>query len=794
MLDDLRVALRRLRNARGFTLTAVVTLAVAVGANTAIFTVADAVLFRPLPYAEPDRLFLLRIVWPDGTRSSDVPYEYVQILQQHHTGIEGIALRSTPTFTSQPTPDGAEWVETFTAAPDYFDLLGVKPWRGRLFAVADAPDGPARAVLSYDTWRSKFGGDETVIGTEQRLGSSRRLVVGVLPPGFIFPSASLLFRDRPTGRVAFATTAEPPSKGWTRKTRNMLIRGGLAVDAIVRLKPSVTLEQAQLQMNALLENVPPPQPRYADRVVVLEDVRSVVFPKGRQALVLLLACAGLVLLIGCANLANMLLARTHRVSRDLAIRSALGAGRLRLMRPVLIEALLIGAAAAAIALAATVAFQQTLLREVPPAAYGRAFVRVDMRVAIFAFAIGAGSGVLFALAPAWRSARLDVMFLLKRGSAGGSGAAFGRSMIALQVAIAVVLFTGALAAVISLRAVLTAPRGYDATSVLMADATPGPEVKNLRMFYERVADRLVQRPEVIAVSAADRTPFDGIRTAERVVQPQTALIWHLVLPGYFELLGMRVREGRLPNRHDVSFEPVVLSVSAADRLFPGRFPVGEVVDAPMDRKGTVIAVVDDEHSYGELVGPSAYFVPREPRNAMTLLVKTRTESAEVLEGIRREIVSMVPPTEPVLTRWMRDAIGDLDSYRRPRFQTVVLGSFAVLALALAWLGIAAIVAAYVAARTRELGIRLAVGARPRDIVRAVTRDTAQAIAAGVLIGAVGCYVVQRIALTQMMDFDPVTPATLAAAVLGVTVVGLLAASLPASRAGRVDPLVVLRSE
>lgn len=792
-MDDLRLALRRLRNSPGFTLAAVVTLAIAVGANTAIFTVADAVLFRPLPYAEPDRLCLLQTVSPNGAPSSAVPYEYVQALRERHTGVDGVALRSTTTFMTHAAAGGALWLEMFVAAPDYFDLLGVKPWRGRLFDDADARDGPVRAVLSYDLWRGMFGGDEAIVGSEQQLGSAKRLVIGVLPPGFIFPSASLLFRDRPTGRADFATTGEAPTAGWTRKTRNQLVRAGLAMDAVVRLKPGVTREQAQLQLNALLVDVPAPEPRYQGHAVVLEDIRSIVFPKGRQVLVLLLACAGLVLLIGCANLASMLLARTHRASRDLAVRSALGAGRVRLMRPVLLEAVLIGCAAAAIALATTSAFLGVLLREVPPAAYGRALVRVDLRVAIFAFALGIGSGVLFALVPAWRSARLDVLSLLKNGNVGRSSAAFGRLMIALQVAMAVVLATGALAALGSLTAILTEPRGFDATNVLLIDARPGREVK-LLTFYERVADVLTQRPDVIGVAAADPTPFENIRTVERTLQPQTRLAWHWVLPGYFEVLGMRLREGRLPTRSDAAFEPVVLSVSAARRLVPGQSAIGAVVDGPQGRKATVIAVVDDETTHGDLIGAPAYLVPREHRNAMTLVVKTRTTSPQTLDAIRREIVALVPANEPVLVRWMSDAIGDLDSYRRPRFQALVLGSFGMLALGLAWLGIVAIVSAYVAARTRELGIRMALGARSRDVVRAVTWDTAKAIAGGVLLGVVGSYLVQRMARAQVVDFDPVTPATLAIAVAGVAAAGLLAASFPARRAGRVDPLVVLRSE
>jgi putative ABC transport system permease protein len=372
---------------------------------------------------------------------------------------------------------------------------------------------------------------------------------------------------------------------------------------------------------------------------------------------------------------------------------------------------------------------------------------------------------------------------------------FGRSIIAVQVAIAVVLSTGSLGAVISLLAVLGQPRGFDATNVIMIDVNPGRDVKDLRAFYARVADALAQRPDVIAVSAATTTPFENIRAVERAEEPEARVAWQLVLPGYFEALAMRVREGRLPTRSDVeAFEPAVLSLSAARRLVPGRTAVGADVNTPEGRKATVIAVVDDEAGYSNLIGPSAYLLPRELRSAMTLVVKTRTKSPETLAAIRREIVTLVPPTEPVMARWMSEAIGDLDSYRRPRFQALLLCSFAGLALGLAWLGIVAIVSAHVGAQTRELGIRLALGARSSDVVRAVTWETAKAIAAGVLLGVLGSYLVQRIARAHVNDFDPVTPATLAIAVAVVIAAGLLAAALPARRAGRVDPLIVLRSE
>lgn len=370
MLDDLRLAWRRLRSSPGFTFASVLTLALAIGANTAVFTIADAVLFRPLPYDDPDRLYALRAVnTATGERIGGVPFESVQAIQDHHTGVAGVALRSTTLMTTQPGPEGAEHVETLAAAPDYFQVLGVRPHRGRLFEDRDLTQGANPAILSYGCWQRRFGSDESTIGRQVELGRGTRTIIGVLPPGFIIPSTTVRRFDALTGRPEFLTVAARPAPGATRRT--MLNLGGYASDAIVRLKPGVTRERAQAELDAIAAGVRASRPKDT-RAIVLDDLRSLLFPTGRQVLVLLLLAAGLVLFIGCANLANMLTARLNRRQRELAVYSALGATRLRLMRPLFAEALIVGGASAIVAVAVTAVTFDRLLREVPPVAYGRA--------------------------------------------------------------------------------------------------------------------------------------------------------------------------------------------------------------------------------------------------------------------------------------------------------------------------------------------------------------------------------------------------------------------------------------
>ena len=799
MVDDFRLAWRKLRHSPGFAFLSVATLALAVGANTAVFTVADAVLFRPLPYGDPDRLFVVRSV--DGTtgyRSSAVPFEYVQAIRDYHSGVAGVALRSTTIFTNHVGPDGAESVETLAAAPDYFQVLGVQPFRGRLFENGDVADGHRTAVLTHESWRRRFGSDETTIGRTVRLGPETRTVIGVLPPGFIFPSASLRRLNALTGRAEYVTVAAPPSPGTNSNTSNAIIRGGYAMDAVVRLKRGITREQAQAELDVLATAVRASRPQ-DDGAVVLDDLRSLLFPTGRQILVLLLVSAGLVLLIGCANLAHMLITRTDRRQHELAIRAALGATRLRLMRPLFLETLIIGSVAAALAVTATALTFDMLLREVPPAAYARAIIGVDTRVAAFSLVLGVAGGVLFAVVPAWRSSRLDVQAVIRRANhrLRTERHRAGRSMIAAQVALAILLVVGAVTAARNLIGVLNAPLGFNPTNIITVDTHPG-EREPRRQFYERAIAALQQLPNVISAGAGSSTPFYNLSANEAPGASSTPFREVHVLPGYLDTLQVRVREGRLPSQDDShsDIEAAVVSESAARRLFPDRRAVGETYKTVSGASFRIVAIVQDEIGSTGKTGALVYLVPREVTTPgmVTTVVRTRTRDAETLATVRRTVALLVSPAEPVTAAWMSDSIGALSSYRNPRFQTILLGSFAVLALGLAALGIFAVVAAMVAARTREMGIRLAMGAPPSALVLQVVAEAFIPIATGIVIGAAAAQVVGRLAQAEVAGLTTANLDALAIATVAVAGAGSLAAYLPARRAARVDPIVVLRAE
>jgi putative ABC transport system permease protein len=785
MLSDLKLAVRRLRQTPGFVFGAVLTLALAVGANTAIFAVADAVLFRPLPYRDPGRLFVVRSVdRVTGFRSSGVPYDYVEALQHHHSGVAGVALRSTTIMTRQPGPDGAEHIETCFAAPDYFQVLGVQPIRGRLFDRSDLPDGSRRAILSYDAWQRRFGGDESIVGRSAGLGVDQRIVIGVLPAGFIFPTASLRHQMRMTGRAEFVTAAAPPT---TLKRQSSVTLGGMASDAIVRLRPGVTREQAQAEFDALI--APIRAARRETRDIVLDDLRSLLFPSGRGALALLLGAAGLVLLIGCANLASMLLTRTRRRERELAVHAAVGATPLRLLRPIVFEAALLAFAAAAVGLAAARVTFGWILREVPPMAYGRASIAIDTRVAVFSLLLGLAAGLLFAAAPAWRASRHDALLLLRRQSAPRQ-VRRGRGTIAAQIAMAVLLVIGAVTAAQNLVAVLDEPVGFDAANVIAVDTSP-PRGEAPRRFYERAAAAVSRLPDVTSAGAGYPTPYYNLLANETVTSGPPAVREVHVLAGYLESLRMRLREGRLPRVEDSNV--AVLSATAASALFSGRSAVGETLrrDAgPLQ----IIGVVDDEIPAAGRIGLVVYVVPDDPRGHLTLVVRARARSAATLASIRREIVQLVPMEEPVTAAWMMDSIGSLGTYRHPRFQTVVLGSFSVLALGLAALGIFASVAANVAARTREFGIKLAIGAPTEALVREIVRTMLMTAATGLTAGLAATYLAARVTSASLAGFAAPTIISAAIACTTVVAVAFVAAVLPARRVRDLDPVVALRAE
>ncbi len=785
MLKSLQFAWRRLRRAPGFALAAILTLALAIGANTAIFSVADAVLFRPLPYQDPDSVFVLTNL--DKTTG----IAYTQVLMRD---LEAIQDNLTPVGLLEPgptlmaiTPDGADPIRTVQTTPNYFDILGAQAARGRLLTASDATASGRPAVLTYASWQQRFGGDPSIVGRTVTLGQTNLDIVGVLPSGFILPSAFVSTTE--------VITLREPLRG----------EGGGTFHPIVRLPPGLTRDQLQERIEALMTPLHAGDPRTANMTPALTDARSVLFSLGRRLTGFLLAAAGLVLFIGCTNLAIMLLVRGHRAMRETGVRAALGATRFQLVLPVILESALIGLAGAVLALAITSLSWNFLLKQVPPTVYGGpggAPIGIDLRVALFALALGLLGGVLFAVVPAWRSSRRDVQSLIHgREERIMRRERLGRPLVALQVALAVVLMFGALTVGRAFQALLNEPLGFDPHNVLTINVVPTTGTPLERQaFYVRAIETLAARSDVVSVGASSQLPMDGSGPFEfpRLpgsppnARPGAGL--NYALPGFFETAGIPLLRGRLLNWDDVrgTAEAAIVSEPAARALWPGQEALGQTFTNGAGRRLRVVGVVAGTKQTNT-IEPPVFGIPAETTRFLRLMVHTRNHQDTTLNDIRRQVVQLAP-TIPVRAQWWDDTIDALDTYRDPRFQTLVLATFAGLALGLTALGIFAIVAFSVVVRTREMGIRLAVGALPRSVVALMVRQALTPVVIGLLAGVFAAQWAGRIAEAQLSQLATRSPAGLAGAAAIVAGAALLAAFVPARRASQVDPASVLRAD
>lgn len=777
-----------------FTAIATLTLALAIGANTAIFSIADTVLFKPLPYTDAEQVYVLATLDAKSReRSRAVPLAYLQAINEHHRGLGEVGLRGPTVMTTHAGDHEAEWMETFAVTPAYFRVLGVRAVRGRLFDERDAGEPGRVAILTYESWQRRFGGNENIVGRAVRLGPQTRDVIGILPPGFIFPTTSLRFLYNPTGRPEYLTVMLPPSQEAQQKTP---FRG--SEEPVVRLESGVTRAQAQAEVDALVAALRAGR----DDRVVLESPRGVLFPTGRPVMAFLVVAAAFVLLIGCANLANVLLARTRRREREIGLHAALGATRLRIVRPILFETGIVGIAAAVVALLVTALTFELLLGQVPPAAYGSAYIRLDARVAVVALALGILSGFAFAVVPAWWCARLDVQALVQGRTARSwrGRRTFGHPMIAVQVGLTMVLVFGAAIAGRAFVSVLRVPLGFSPDRLIAINARPnGGKQDDFRGFYERAVETLARRGDVVAASAGGSIPTDGFGAGEAVETAggqRPVDVLH-VLPGYFETIGIRLVRGRLLTWDDMrgGDDVAVLAESAARALLPSDDAIGATFRTRQGRQFTVVGIVGDvQRSLSRQMAPPAYVLPPQDTNrSMTLVAHVRSRTAGTLTELRREIAALAPDS-PATAVWWSDSIDALAAYRNPRFQTLVLGTFAVLALVLASLGIFATVAFAVATRTREMGVRLALGAPPRSLVRLIVREALIPVVLGILAGLAAAHALRRIAEAQLFEVNARDPLTLLAAAITVAAVALVAAYLPARHVTRVDPIGVLRAE
>ena len=825
--QDLRYAVRMLSKSPGFTAVAVLTLALGIGANAAIFSVVNSVLLRPLPYEDPGRLVKVT----GEFRSLDSHAEGISIseiddLRRDTQLFEGVAapLQINANLTGSDQPARVEVVLTTT---DYFSTLGVDAAMGRVFGSQDfAPGIGTVVVLSDGAWRRRFGSDPGIIGKQLRIDNDLYTVIGVMPPNFQHPAPPLLTGAEIWGPSGFEATPFPNPP--VREARFLL-------GAICRLRPGISLREAQSRLDALSSALRQQYPNsyhasqgWTLRLIPLQrDLTGDV----RPALIVLLAVVGFVLLIACVNVANLLLARAGARQGEIAIRLALGATRSRLIGQLLIESLLLAFLGGALGLAFASVSLDALVRLIPADLPQLQAIQIDRYVLGFAFGICTFTAVLFGLLPALSASNPDIQETLRqsgsRTTLSVSRNRAGAALVVVEFAMALMLLIGAVLLVRSFWNIATVSPGFRSDGIQTAsvwlpspnDPTAGdyytPEQKYV--FYRAVLQRLRNLPGVEDVAAVDALPLSGGRFKFGIkIQGRPGNFgdlgttrWGVASPEFFHLMSIPLLRGRGFTESDniPSQRVAVVNEAFARAFFPGRDPIGQQIQAPagvfsFDRTYapwyTVVGVVGNvkDDTLDALDVPVVYGpLFQDPQFNGSFLLRTAPgfrDSAALADSLTREIHAVGPQVPVFAVRTMDDIVSRALSRRR--FSMLLLVLFAGLALVLSAVGIYGVVKFFVSQRTHEIGIRMALGAQPRDVLRQVFGFGATMALSGVGIGLAAALVVTRWLSGLLYGVRSTDPVTFVAAPLLLTLVALLACYLPARRAMRVDPIVVLRYE
>jgi putative ABC transport system permease protein len=817
LLKDLRYAARVLWKSKGFTAVAVLALSLGIGANTAIFSVVNSVLLRALPYGGAERIVSLYtgndtaaqptgpLSYPDLTdyRDRSQTLEYV-------AGYQGVG-----TVMALGAGDEPERVRGTEVMADLFPLLGVRAARGRVFTrEEDANGGPPVIVIGDGLWRRRFGSDPSVVGREVRTGLAGRVstIIGVMPPGFKFPPNSTEAIDYYTPFVA---------QGMRNNPETMNSRGSIFIDTVAKLKEGVSLEQAAAELATIAHGLEAQYPetntkRRARIVVLQEDLVGQV----RPALLVLLGAVGLVLLIACANVANLLLARAASRGREMAIRTALGATRGRVIRQLLTESVLLSLAAGAAGLLLAV-WGVDLIVKLSPANIPRLTeTAVDARVFLFALAVSVLTGIAFGLAPALQASKTDLAESLKEGGRGGTEGAGRRRLRSLlvvsEVALSLVLLVGAGLLIKSFRQLVSTNPGYSpervlALTVALNTKKFADEASRAAFFREAVA-RIGTLPGVEAAGVTRLLPlgnsdiFNSFNIAGRppfAPGSRNSGRSYIVSPEYFRVLSVPLRRGRVFAETDAKDAPpvVIINEALARKYFPDEDPLGRqlIFDGPDEKPlppREIVGVVGNVRFEG-LNGEEAseFYVPfqQSPAPTMEVVVRSKAPDAAALASSVRATLKEVDSNMLVWeTRTMDELVGR--SVAPQRFNVALLGLFAALALALASVGIYGVMSYTVTQRTHEIGIRMALGAQGADVLRMVVRQGMWLTLVGLGLGLVGALALTRVMSSLLYGVSATDPLVFIAVSLLLAAVALVSCLVPARRATKVDPMVALRYE
>jgi putative ABC transport system permease protein len=802
LVQDIRQALRLMRQRLGFTLVVVATLGLGVGANAAMFSIVNAVLLRPLPFAHPDRLLQ---VWENDRLNGKPQYPVAPAnyadWQQQSRAFERLAAY-VGTDGTLKTGDDVVGVSAAVVSYDFFDVLGARPLLGSGFTADMASPGHQRSLLlSYEAWQRYFAGDPRVVGRDIDIGAPKPYhVLGVMPRGFEYPSRGVAF-----WRVL------------VMDADTQALRAVHFLSLVGRLKPGVTLAQAQADMDAIAARQQHAYPETnSERGVTLVPLREQIVGEVRRPLYVVSAAVFLVLLIACANIANLMLVRAIARRRELAVRAALGADRFRLVRQLLVEGLLLAFAGGAAGLAIAFWVTAVLARVAAPYLPRISTVSVDLPVVIALSAIAIASGLFFGIAPAITASRADVRDALQDGArlaGGGRGSRRFRSALVVgELAVACTLVIGAGLVLRSFWAMMQVSPGFTADHLLTAAISlPDsryPDGAHISAFYQSLEARVASVPMVAGVGLTNTLPMKGsgpttwltIEHRERPKGEPPEVNYRVATPGFFHTMQVPILAGRglSPDDTATSLKTVVVNQTLVQRFFPEQDPVGARVRIGPNPKAawrTIVGVVGDMHQNGpEMPAVPELYLPatQDDFSSMAIVVRTNADPT-ALASTLRSIVRSIDPQLPVVDlQSMESIVGEHVASRR--LLMILLGTFAALALGLALVGIYGVMAYLVSQRTREIGVRMALGAdRPR-ILRAVLADggklAAVGLAAGIALSLLGTQALRSV----LFDVSSTDPTTFAVVAGGMLAVAVLACAIPAYRAAHVDPLTAIRVE
>jgi putative ABC transport system permease protein len=818
LLQDLRYGLRMILKSPGVSLLAVVTLALGIGANTAIFSVVNTVLLRPLPFDHPEQLMM---VWDTHPFARKLGFDFVptsnatftDLRKQNDLFSDMAAIDSwTASLTGQNEPEKVEGTRVSTSL---FSVLRVQPMLGRTFSPEEEKQGAAPVVvLSYGLWQRRFGGDSGVVGQTVTLDGDSYTVIGVMPPDFSFPQNS--------GIPAFFPSTERTDL-WTPRVLTLeeeQNRSSHHIAVIARLKPGVNLSQAQAELSTIakrLEEQYPEQSRdFGAKVLPLHEQ---VVGKSRLVILLLLGVVGFVLLIACANVANLLMARATARQKEIAIRTAIGASRIRIIRQMLTESVLLALVSGTLGVLLAL-WGIDLLVTLSPGNLPRiAEIGIDLRVLAFTCGVSLLTGIVFGLAPALQVSQPNLNEALKEGGRSGTTgprrARLRSILIVSEVALSLMLLICAGLLIKSFIRLRNVSPGFEPENVLTLNIPlPGTRYKEetqIGSFYKQLLDRVKALPEVESVGAISHLPLTGSEEidafdVEGRVSPdsgeniQTA-DFRVASPDYFRSLKIPLLKGRLFTEQDTADKPGVIIIDEpfARRFFPGEDVLGKRIKEHGSQTQrpylTIVGIVSGvKHTSLDVDPKPTMYVPymQSPWLGMTLVVRSKAKSDELAKAVRNE-VWMVDKDQPVALVQPMASL-HAKAVAPQRFQMMLIGVFAGVALLLSMVGIYGVMAYSVTQRAHEIGIRMALGAQRRDVLRLVMSQGMVQGLAGIVIGLAGAFALTRLMSSLLFGVSATDAFTFSGVSFLLAMVAMLACYIPARRATKVDPMVVLRYE